>query len=98
MEVEVTHFVDAGERDAEGLYDFYCEGDTYTFHEDSERLVLRTYSDEPKSVFFVGMTCDQVTASALADEVGRYLKSREASPDFLCLGTTGTYEVWTSES
>ena len=95
MEVEVTHFVDAGERDAEGLYDY--EGDTYTFHEDSERLVLRTYSDDLKSAFFVGMTCDQVTASALADEVVRYLKSRGRT-DFLCLGSRGTYEVWTSES
>lgn len=97
MEVEVSHFVDAGERDAEGLFDCYYEGDTYTFSEHGERLVLRTYSDDPSSAFFVGMTCDRVTASAVAAEAVRYLKSRGITT-VLCLGSRGTYELWNSQS
>ena len=93
MDVEVTHFVDAGECDASGQYDYYYEGDTYTFVGEGERLVVRTYIENPSTGSAV-MTCRQMDVSRLAPEVMGYLRARGVQT-LLCLGPNGTYEVWT---
>jgi hypothetical protein len=95
LEVEASHFVDAGQRDAKGQYDYYCRGRHGHFPEGAETLILRTYSDDPKTAFFVGVTCDEATAAKLADEAVRYLMSKGRT-DFLCLSPERTYEFWTS--
>jgi len=93
MDVDVAHFVDAGEQDADGHYDYY-EGDTYTFISNGERIQVRTYVDDHSTAFFVGLTCAQATKSALAVEAARYLASAGRTV-FRCLGSAGTYEAWT---
>jgi hypothetical protein len=91
LEIEVAHFVDAGEQGDDGLYDYYYEGDDYTFSHDARRLVLRTYVDDPSTAFFVGMTCKQVAESPLVVGAMRHLATL-GTTRFLCLGESGTYE------
>src|SRR5262245_23103945 len=93
MDVEVTHFVDASEPDANGQRDYYYEGDTYAFVGEGERLVVRTYVEDP-STGSVVKTHRQLDTSRLAPEVVGYLRSR-GDRTLLCLGPSGTYEVWT---
>lgn len=52
MRVEKEHFVDAGEKDAEGYYDYYYEGDNYTITFDDVIYHTRIYIDEPWLLFF----------------------------------------------
>lgn len=55
VQVEVSHFVDAGERDDDGLYEYYFEGDVHV-RDQGERIDMCTYQDDPESGFFVGRT------------------------------------------
>lgn len=47
MLVETSHHIDAGEQDADGLYDYYYEYDVYRFIDGEATLVARSYLDEP---------------------------------------------------
>lgn len=56
MKVEKTHRVDAGEKDAQGYYDYYYEYDDYLFSNPSQTVFARSYSDSPKEVSFRTIT------------------------------------------
>jgi hypothetical protein len=73
MEVVLTHFLDAGEPYGDELHDYRYEGDTYTFFNDSERIQVRSYSDEPATAYFVSLTCALVlsASSQLGARIGR---------------------------
>ena len=68
MEVVLTHFLDAGEPYGYELHDYRYEGDTYTFFNDSERIQVRSYSDEPATAYFVSLTCALVFVGVFAAE------------------------------
>jgi hypothetical protein len=53
MEVRKEHFVDAGERDAAGLYDYYYAYWIFSFRDGSLTLIARSYDDEPKKAHFL---------------------------------------------
>jgi hypothetical protein len=91
VEVEVTHFIDAGAQDAEGLYDYYYEGDNYTFSRGSDRVQVRIYTDQPGIAYFVGMPCTSLHESATAREAIQHLQ-RVGKSDFRCLAMNGQYE------
>jgi hypothetical protein len=53
VQVEKTDFVDAGEQDESGLYDYYYSGKTYVIREGQEEFYARTYDDTPGQVSFL---------------------------------------------
>jgi hypothetical protein len=94
VDVEVVHFLDAGEQDAQGEYDYYYEGDTFTFSWPGERpAVARIYTYDTAAAVFVGFSCRQAEASPLASEAARYLASKGIAT-FRAVGPSGAYEAW----
>lgn len=93
VEVKVAHFVDAGERDSNGQYDYYYEGDVYTFVDHGERLVVRVYIEDPSTGSVVGLSASQLSESLMASEAANQLR-RHGVHTLLALGPSGTYEVW----
>jgi len=94
--VAVEHFIDAGERDAAGEYDYYYEGDVYTFDDGAERLKLRTYIESPTVASTLGLTSAALRWSTLAKGASRYLAARGITV-IRALGPNGTYERWEPE-
>lgn len=76
FQVTVEHFVDAGERDPSGQYDYYYKGDVYTFDDGVEQLQLRTYIESPTEASTLGLTCGALSRSSLADGASHYLAAR----------------------
>lgn len=91
--VTVEHFVDAGDRDAAGQYDYYYEGDIYTFDDGTQQLKLRTYTDSPTEASTVGLRSAALSRSPLADAASQYLAARGITT-VRALGPSGTYERW----
>lgn len=57
-DVAVEHFLDAGEQDASGEWDYFYEGDLFTFSAGAAKsrdaiLHARIYSDTPKRASFI---------------------------------------------
>jgi hypothetical protein len=97
VDVGVEHFVDAGEQDAQGQYDYYYEYDDYTFERGAEKLKVRIYCDEPATALHRGLSPRQARTSELAPEVHRYLASRGVST-FKGIGPSGGYQPFTLDS
>jgi len=97
VEVIVEHFRDAGERDANGDWGYFYEGDLFTFSAgancDGASLKARVYSDVPNRASFLELR-ERVETSPLTDEAVEYLRSRGAT-EIDCLGPGG-YSVWWS--
>lgn len=91
--VTVEHFVDAGDRDAAGLYDYYYEGDIYTFDDGTQQLKLRTYTDSPTEASTMGLRSAALSRSPLADAACQYLAALGITT-VRALGPSGTYERW----
>lgn len=91
--VMVEHFVDAGERDAAGQYDYYYEGDIYTFDDGTQQLKLRTYIDSPSEASTIGLRVAALSRSPLAEAASHYLADRGIAT-VRALGPNGTYERW----
>ncbi|HEY0597010.1 hypothetical protein [Sphingopyxis sp.] len=53
MRVNVDHYVDASDPDADGLHDWYYEYDIYRFSQAGRSFVARAYTDEPRKVAFL---------------------------------------------
>ena len=51
MKVTKEHQIDAGEKDAEGYYDYFYEYDIYTFTENGKKLIARKYTDDETAHF-----------------------------------------------
>ena len=49
VEIESTHHIDAGEKGADGRYDYYYEYDLYRFSDGATVIVARSYADEPQA-------------------------------------------------
>lgn len=62
MRITKTHFIDAGEKNAEGCYDYYYEGNDYTVAFDDVVYHCRTYQDEPAKLAFTSQLINGVTA------------------------------------
>ena len=58
MKIEKEHFIDAGEKDAEGYYDYYYEGDTYEIALQDVSYSGRCYIDSPTEFSFLSKTMD----------------------------------------
>lgn len=97
LTVTVEHFLDVGEQDAEGLYEYYYEGDIYTFDDGTQRLKLRTYTDTPSEASAMGLRISALRRSPLAEPASRYLAARGVTT-VTALGPSGTYEVWLPET
>src|SRR5437588_10890487 len=54
MQVVKERFEDAGERDEQGLYDYYYAGFIYNFIFPEEVLIARQYEDTPDKASFMG--------------------------------------------
>ena len=90
MEVTVEHFLDAGEQDADGLWDYYYEGDNYLFRHSGEELRGRTYVDEPSRANF-SATVRQCQESGVTHEAVQYLRSVGVREFFALGGPSGGY-------
>ena len=53
MKVEQTHHIDASDRDANGLYDWYYEYHLYRFSDGERTLVARSYTDGTEEAHFL---------------------------------------------
>ena len=53
MKVETSHHIDASEPNADGMYDYRYEYDTYTFSDGTATLIARSYSDEDEEAHFL---------------------------------------------
>ena len=84
MEVTVVHFLDAGEQDADGLWDYFYEGNNYLFRHGGEELRGRTYLDEPSRAYFIA-TVRQCEESGVTHDAVRYLRDVGVR-EFLALG------------
>lgn len=97
VEVTVEHFLDAGEQAANGDWDYFYEGDLFTFSADTNShgaiLKARIYSDTPTRASFIEQRV-KLETSPLTDEAVAYLRSRGAT-EIHCLGPVG-YGVWSS--
>jgi hypothetical protein len=97
VEVIVEHFLDAGEQDANGDWDYYYEGDLFTFSADADpnsaSLKARIYTDTPKRASFIERRA-RLETSPLTVEAVAYLRSRGVT-EIHCLGPVG-YGVWWS--
>lgn len=58
MEIESTHHIDAGEKGADGRYDYYYEYDLYRFSDGATVIVARSYTDEPQETHFLRIERD----------------------------------------
>ena len=84
MHVQTSHHVDAGEQDADGIYEYYYEYDVTVFSEDGQSLVVRSYIDTPHEAHFlraeVGsyrrLLTDSDMRSALAVEAIAHLRAQ----------------------
>ncbi|MGQ0842691.1 MAG: hypothetical protein ACT4QF_01015 [Sporichthyaceae bacterium] len=92
MHVDVTHFLDASEPDADGYYAWYYEGDDYRFTDGIAVLGVRVYTDAPTVAVFAGLDRTEVAASPLTPHAAAYLAERGIAT-FECLGAEG-YEQW----
>jgi len=55
MKIETTHHIDAGEKDSNGLYDFYYEYELIHFLEGDTTIVARSYSAEHGEAHFLSI-------------------------------------------
>ena len=76
VEVTVEHFLDAGEQDANGDWDYFYEGDLFTFSADTNShgaiLKARIYSDTTTRASFIEQRV-KLETSPLTDEAVAYL-------------------------
>ena len=95
MDVVVEHFRDAGEQDANGKWDYYYEGDLYTFMAGAltreATLKARIYTDTPKRASFIEHR-DRLQASPTTPDAVEYLRARGVT-EIHCLGPVG-YAIW----
>lgn len=95
--VTVEHFVDSGEMEAAGQYDYCYEGDIYTFDDGIQQLKLRTYIDSPTEASSMGLRSTSLSRSSLAEPASRYLAARGITT-VRALGPSGTYERWVPDT
>ena len=100
MEVNVEHFLDAGEQDANGDWAYFYEGDLFTFTDDSRSrestLKARIYSDTPAEASFI-VHRETLRMSPLTDAAVVYLRRRGAMR-IKCLEPAGGYgQYWPAE-
>lgn len=53
MEVDISHKIDASEKDKNGKYDYYYEYDIYTFKNKNITIIARSYTTEPEEIHFL---------------------------------------------
>ena len=53
MKVEISHHVDASEKDVNGDYEWHYEYDLYCFSNDQRAYVARSYSDDCSEAHFL---------------------------------------------
>ncbi|MGF6542169.1 hypothetical protein [Paraburkholderia youngii] len=58
MEVIVSHHIDCGERDENGMYEYYYEYDIYEVGKGNVSYMARAYVDEPGDAHFLKMKGD----------------------------------------
>lgn len=98
MKIEKRHEIDAGEKDANGYYDYYYEYDDYLFSDGSLSILARSYSDSPEEVSFRAVLEEEKRRmiekkdmqSPLFEEAVNHLKG-EGKSDIQIL-TEGGYE------
>ena len=56
VNVKITHHIDASEKDAQGMYEYYYEYDIYHFTDGDKGCVARSYSDEPEEAHFLNVS------------------------------------------
>ena len=87
VKVVVDHFLDAGEQDANGNWDYFYEGDLYTFTDDTNGdrpfLKARIYSDSPSRASFIESRT-KLETSPLTDAAVAYLHNCGAT-EISCL-------------
>jgi hypothetical protein len=91
VDVVVEHFLDAGEQDANGDWDYFYEGDLLTFSAQGETLKARIYSDTPRRASFIERR-EKLETSSIAEDAVAYLRDRGAT-EIYCLGPVG-YGTW----
>lgn len=95
VDVVIEHFLDPGEQDTNGQWDYYYEGDRFTFKDqDGSTLKARIYSDTPKRASFVEPR-EKLETSPLTDDAVGYLRRRGVT-EVHCLGGPVGYRVWWS--
>src|SRR4051794_2985702 len=90
------HFRDAGEQDGNGDWDYFYEGDLFTFSADTNRnsasLKAPIYSDTPTRASFLELQ-EKLDPSPLTDEAIAYLRSHGRQIDWL---GPASYSTWRS--
>lgn len=97
MDVEVEHFRDVGAQDANGEWDYFYEGDTFTFSpfpgsQREQILKARVYVDTPTRASFIEDRA-KLNTSPLKDQAAEYLRERGVT-EIHCLGGPAGYAVW----
>jgi hypothetical protein len=95
VDVTIEHFLDAGKQDANGDWDYFYEGDLFTFSADADNgranLRARIYTDTPQRASFIEQR-EKLETSPLTVEAVTYLRNHGAT-QIHCLGEGG-YGVW----
>ena len=81
-----------------GQYDYYYEGDIYTFDGGTEQLKLRTYTDSPTEAATIGLRSAALSRSPLAASAVRILGRLRGITTVRALGPSGTYERWSPDT
>lgn len=63
MKIKKEHFLDKGEQDEQGFYDYYYEGDVYEIAFDNVVYGARSYTDNPQELSFHSRTILNVKGS-----------------------------------
>lgn len=53
MEVHSESFEDIGEKDEQGLYDYYYSGTLFSFRDSKSGYLVRQYADSPSEAHFL---------------------------------------------
>jgi hypothetical protein len=101
MDVGKEHVVEAGERDAAGLYDYYYSYWLFSFRDGDLALFARSYDDEPQQAHFlrkevrgrrVGFTDDDLCSPLFAAACD-YLRQVEGKAAIAVLKGNGYEKV-----
>ena len=100
MNVQVTHHVDAGEQDANGMYDYFYEYDIYEFSDGRESLIARSYTDTPLQAHFLRIAnngkgrrlCRKDLAGKLFHDAIAYLRQKGKAELYWLSNGPVTYE------
>ena len=69
MKVEQTHHIDASERHADGMYDWYYEYHLYRFTDGERTLVARSYADGTAEAHFLCFEVQRKPLSVTAKDI-----------------------------